>query len=214
MLCCVAVKGEQSDFFNVTCGVKQGCVLAPTLFALYFAVVIRETLKRTSEGIRIRFRTDGNLFNRARLKARTKVSYTTITEIMYADDLCFVADTCEGLQALISCLNDVCCKFGLSINVKKTEVMAMNIDEQLLVPDFLIGNSKLKQVESFKYLGSIVTHKGDLDAEVDQRICAAAAAFGKLQPKVFRSHDLNNICTSRNMLRDNRLIIRPPHIRP
>ncbi|CAH0722602.1 unnamed protein product, partial [Brenthis ino] len=112
---------------------------------------------------------------------------------MYADDLCFVADTCEGLQALISCLNDVCCKFGLSINVKKTEVMAMNIDEQLLVPDFLIGNSKLKQVESFKYLGSIVTHKGDLDAEVDQRICAAAAAFGKLQPKVFRSHDLKSI---------------------
>lgn len=71
---------------------KQGCVLAPTLFALYFAVVVREVLQTVSQGVRIRFRTDGSLFNLARLKARTKVSYALITEIIYADDLCFLAE--------------------------------------------------------------------------------------------------------------------------
>lgn len=50
MQCCVAVDGEQTDFFPVTCGVKQGCVLAPTLFALYFAVVVREVLQIVSHG--------------------------------------------------------------------------------------------------------------------------------------------------------------------
>lgn len=44
MTCCVTINGVQSEFFPVTCGVKQGCVLAPTLFALYFAVVVRETI--------------------------------------------------------------------------------------------------------------------------------------------------------------------------
>lgn len=44
MMACigVAVGGEQSDFFPVTYGVKTGCGFAPTLFALYFAVIGRE----------------------------------------------------------------------------------------------------------------------------------------------------------------------------
>lgn len=55
----------------------------------------------------------------------------------------------------------------------------MGVEEQRLLPDFSIGNSKPKQVGNFRYLG----------AEVNQMICAAAA-FGKLQPRVFYSYDL------------------------
>lgn len=45
MICCVSARGMQSDFFSVSCEVKQGCVLAPTLFALYFSTVVSDALK-------------------------------------------------------------------------------------------------------------------------------------------------------------------------
>ena len=189
MQCCVAVDGDQTDFFPVTCGVKQGCVLAPTLFALYFAVVVREVLHTVSQGVRIRFRTDGSLFNLARLKARTKVSYALITEIMYADDLCFLAESPHSLQQLMSAFHQECHKFGLKISVNKTEVMSLDIHghETLTIN---LGEDVLKQVDKFRYLGSTVTSKCDLDAEINSRVGAAAAAFGKLCTKVFCSHDL------------------------
>lgn len=189
MQCCVAVGGEQTEFFPVTCGVKQGCVLAPTLFALYFAVVVKEVLQTVSQGVRIRFRTDGSLFNLGRLKARTKVSYALITEIMYADDLCFLAESPDDLQQLMSVFHEACRKFGLKISVKKTEVMSVDAHgrEALTVK---LGEDVLKQVDKFRYLGSTITSKCDLDAEVSTRIGAAAAAFGKLNSKVFCSHDL------------------------
>lgn len=189
MQSCVAVNADQSEFFPVTCGVKQGCVLAPTLFALYFAVMVQEVLQTTPEGIRIRFRNVGNLFNLARLKARTKVSYALITEIVYADDLCFVTDSPEGLQRLMANLHKSCRNFGLKINVKKTEVMSLDVRGQETLT-IKLGEDVLKQVNTFRYLGSTITSKCDLDAEINSRIGAAAAVFGKLDRKVFSSHDL------------------------
>ncbi|XP_047544636.1 uncharacterized protein LOC125076937 [Vanessa atalanta] len=121
------------------------------------------------------------------LKASTKVSFTVISEIMYADDLCFVADTTAGLQNLITGLDNACTKFGLKINVKKTEVMTMGAH---ISPSVSIGAEGLKHVDKFKYLGSTITSKCDLDAEINNRIGAAAAAYGKLRTRVFRSHDL------------------------
>lgn len=191
MECCVTANGEQSEFFSVICGVKQGCVLAPTLFALYFAVVVREAQQNSSEGVRIRFRTDGNVFNLARLRARTKVSYDIVSEIMYADDLCFVAESPEGLQEMMSSLNESCSKFGLKISVKKTEVMGLDTHGNDDVPlTIKLGEDTLKQVDKFKYLGSTITSNCDLDADINNRIGSAAAAYGKLRVKVFRSHDL------------------------
>ena len=64
--------GELSKPFPIENGVKQGCVLAPTLFAVFFSLMLREVKEGLSEGIYIRFRTDGSVFNRRRLLARTK----------------------------------------------------------------------------------------------------------------------------------------------
>ncbi|KAG6444869.1 hypothetical protein O3G_MSEX003550 [Manduca sexta] len=204
MACCVTVNDEQSEFFSVTCGVKQGCVLAPTLFSLYFAVVVREAIQQLSEGIRIRFRMDGGLFNLSRLRSRTKVSVATIAEIMYADDLCFVTETPMGLQRLMDSLDSACTRFGLKISIKKTEVMVVNASGNPQ-PGICIGGNSLDCVEKFKYLGSTITSKCDLDAEINSRIGAAAAAYGRLRAKVFRSHDLK-LSTKINVYR---LIVLP-----
>ena len=40
MMACVVEDGSKSEMFAVNNGVKQGCVLAPTLFSILFSVVL------------------------------------------------------------------------------------------------------------------------------------------------------------------------------
>ena len=41
--------GEHSEWFDVTQGLPQGCVLSPLLFNVFFAAVIHAVLVRFSE---------------------------------------------------------------------------------------------------------------------------------------------------------------------
>ena len=70
----------------MTTGVTQGCVFAPILFILYFDAMLKEAISNCTKGIYIRFKTDGSLFNLARLCAQTKTSMNLVQELLYADD--------------------------------------------------------------------------------------------------------------------------------
>ena len=52
----VCADGKESDGFEVTAGVKQGCVIAPSLFSLFFAVMLKEATEDMPQGVTIRFR--------------------------------------------------------------------------------------------------------------------------------------------------------------
>ena len=45
----VVYDGSTSEAFNIRSGVKQGCVLAPTLFGIFFAVLLRHAFGSTTE---------------------------------------------------------------------------------------------------------------------------------------------------------------------
>ena len=51
--------GEFSEPFPVTNGVKQGCVLAPTLFSMLFSAMLTDAFRDENVGIEFRSRTDG-----------------------------------------------------------------------------------------------------------------------------------------------------------
>ena len=53
MMARVIETGDVSEPFHVTNGVKQGCVLAPTLFSLLFAEMLSAALAQTDAGITI-----------------------------------------------------------------------------------------------------------------------------------------------------------------
>ena len=57
------VSGSEDDEFPVTKGVKQGCVLAPTLFSFLFSMMLLSAFKDSDPGIQITYRTDGGILN-------------------------------------------------------------------------------------------------------------------------------------------------------
>ena len=69
----VVFDGSKSESFKIKSGVEQGCVLAPTLFGIFFVVLLKHAFGSATEGIYLRTRSDGKLFNLSRLKAKTKV---------------------------------------------------------------------------------------------------------------------------------------------
>ena len=60
--------GEFSEPFEVTNGVKQGCVMAPTLFSMMFTAMLMDAFQDSDTGFPIRYRFDGNIINLRRLQ--------------------------------------------------------------------------------------------------------------------------------------------------
>ena len=90
--------GEHSASFPVTNGVKQGCVLASTLFSMVFTVVLKDAYREGRVGVDFHFWTDGKLF---------KIWILQNNPTQLSMD-----------QFATACNN-----FGLAISTKKTEVM-------------------------------------------------------------------------------------------
>nr|VZI48647.1 unnamed protein product [Spirometra erinaceieuropaei] len=79
-------EGAVSEAFAVTNGMKQGCVLAPTLFSLMFSAMLMDAYRDERPGIRIAYMTDGHLPNERRMHFQSRVSTTTVHELLFADD--------------------------------------------------------------------------------------------------------------------------------
>ncbi|BHF85679.1 hypothetical protein SprV_1002885100 [Sparganum proliferum] len=87
MMARVADNGAVSEAFAVTNGVKQGCMLAPTLFSLMFSAMLMDAYRgERPPGIRIAYRTDGHLLNQWRMHFQSRVSTTSVHELLFADD--------------------------------------------------------------------------------------------------------------------------------
>ena len=75
----VSAYGTLSDEFEVTTGVKQGCVMAPVLFNLYMLCVTHLLHREADgEGVDVRYRLDRNLFDLSKLKTRTRTKLCNI----------------------------------------------------------------------------------------------------------------------------------------
>ena len=84
----------------MTNGVKQGCVLALTLFSLMLSAMLTDAFRESKPGINITFRTDGKLFNPRRLEAATNVKETVLRDFLFADDCALNASDEQEMQAL------------------------------------------------------------------------------------------------------------------
>ena len=81
---------------------------------------------------------------------------------MYADDLVLMSLSEVGLQNKLNILNVYCKEWDLEVNTRKTQVMAMS-NSSKDVPNSImrIGDEPLKWVNSYKYLGILISSNGD-----------------------------------------------------
>ena len=193
MMARVIETGDVSEPFRVTNGVKQGCVLAPTLFSLLFAEMLSAALSQTDAGITIRYRTDGRFFDLRRLKAHTKVRHALVRDLLYADDCALVAHSEQDLQELADCFATATRAFGLTISIKKTEVMTQTYPGVLRPqPNIMIEGKPLNNVGVFTYLGSRLSADGSLDCEIAARLSKASTSFGRLWTRVWRERGITS----------------------
>ena len=120
MLARVQNDGKFSDPFPVT---KQDCVLASTLFSMMFSAMLTDAFQDDDNGIPIRYRFDGKLFNLRRLQAKSKVQTEVLDEFLFADDMAKGAPTEEKMQKGVDQVSDSCDSYDLTISIKKTEVV-------------------------------------------------------------------------------------------
>ena len=110
-------------------GLRQGCVLSPLLFNVFYAAILRIVLER--------FSTDaGILADLVHLHEQPlKVGPETALEcvrraiwgMLYADDACIVSRSTRGLGRMMAVFVEIFGAFGLTISESKTGTMCMPI---------------------------------------------------------------------------------------
>ncbi|BHF70089.1 hypothetical protein SprV_0301313900 [Sparganum proliferum] len=153
MMARVTDNGAVSEAFAVTNGVKQGCVLAPTLVSRMLSAMLMDAYRGERPGILIAYRTDGELLNHRRMHFQSRVSTTTVHELLFADD-CVLNATTEGdMQRSMNLFSVACENFGLVISTEKTVVMHQPPSNTAHnAPQISANGTLLQVVGNFTYL--------------------------------------------------------------
>ncbi|KAL5473717.1 hypothetical protein EMCRGX_G028250 [Ephydatia muelleri] len=160
----VRVDGVLSDPFQVTTGLKQGCVLAPFLFNLYFNTVMHQVLSEFNDGVEIKYRLDGKLFRRSGTKLPMSVR---ICDLRFADDVMTGCLDSAALQRFIDRFTHVARSWGLSVSTDKTKVITQSATSS---SPFNIRGTTIETVTAFQYLGSVLSSDVSLDNEINSRV--------------------------------------------
>lgn len=187
----VRVGDEETSKIKINNGVRQGCTLAPTLFNLYFAAVVRMWREQCEKlGIQLSHRNENGKLYESRSCKRV---VHTVTEFCFADDAAVAVQTRDGLEKAAQVLVDVATAWGLTVSLKKTEFMVIGErNETDEAPITIQGESQtINCVKDFKYLGSKINEVGDIRVEVNERLIKASRIFGTLRRSVFEDKNIS-----------------------
>ena len=186
--------GELSDWFEVTQGLRQGYVLSPLLFNIFFAAATEVILVRFSEDDTI-LKDLVYLDEEAGVGAETPLERArrAVWGMFYADDASVVSRSQEGLARMMTTIVEVFGEFGLTVSEKKTETLLMRAPEKQPKkggsppPPLVIeaAGQKYAQTTQFRYLGGLVNEDGELTQEINHRSRAAWACIRRFSRELF-----------------------------
>ena len=81
---------------------------------------------------------------------------------MYADGLVFIAKDKHGLQLGRNALYGYCMENDLTVNTNKSHLMQVSIRKSTNQPEIYYNDTPLAWVDSFRYLGVIISRTNNL----------------------------------------------------
>uniref|UniRef100_A0A803SW81 ribonuclease H n=1 Tax=Anolis carolinensis TaxID=28377 RepID=A0A803SW81_ANOCA len=154
-----------TDWFKIGKGVRQGCILSPSLFNLYAEHIVRSAGLEES-------------------KAGVKIAGRNINNLRYADDTTLMAKSEEELRSLITKVKEESAKAGLQLNVKKTKIMATTP-----IDNWQIEGENVEAVTDFIFLGAKITADADCSQEIRRSLLLGRRAMANLD-KIVKSRDI------------------------
>ena len=113
----------------------------------------------------------------------------SIRDMLFADDTSVATHTQEEFQSLMDCFSHACKDFGLTISLKKMNVLGQDIEAPHVIT---IDDYELDAIYQFTYLGSTITDNLSFDAEIDKRIGKAdSSTLARLTARVWTSPKLS-----------------------
>ena len=114
-----------------------------------------------------------------------------MTGLLFADDCALLAHTEEALQHIVNRFSNAAKNSGLTISLKKTEVLYQPPSREAYNPPHTsIDGTSLNAVEHFIYLGSVISNNARVSKDLDNRLSEASRSFGRLSKRVRQSHSL------------------------
>ena len=152
-----------TDWFSVSKGVRQGCIMSTQLFSVYTESIMREVEEEQNNSE----------------YDELSVGGTKITELRYADYTALFSTTPEALNNLVQAVNKHSSAYKLSINAAKTKIMELDKWQENM--NIVIDNIHVERVQSFQYLGAMFTTNGDGASNKKQRLAMAVQALNNMQ---------------------------------
>ena len=129
----VRVNHQFTPWFKVNAGVKQGCLISPSLFAVY----INDLAQRIND-----------------LQCGIKIDDIFLSILLYADDIALIAPDELKLQQMLDVVTSWCSEWKLHINASKTQIVHFrNPSVQRRNFIFTCSNSNIEYVESYIFSG-------------------------------------------------------------
>ena len=162
-------------------GVKQGGVLSPTLFCIYFDELLRR-LRETDVGCH--------------------VGHMSYAAFGYADDLLLLSPSIHGLEILVKTSEPFASEYGVTFNAKKTECICFSKNACPLQRQVKVNGQHVKWKDKVKYLGIILTNDMCDDADIRAKIWEFIGSVNRLNaqfrvvPDQIRIRLLQTYCTA------------------
>nr|VZI48255.1 unnamed protein product [Spirometra erinaceieuropaei] len=99
-----------------------------------FSAMLMDAYRDERPGFCVAYITDGHLLTQRRMHFQSRVSTTTVHELLFADDCALNTISEEDMQPSMDFFSAACENFGLFINTQKTMVMHQPPPNTLVLP--------------------------------------------------------------------------------